>query len=133
MGLMDKAKQAALQAKESAQQMAQQGQAKVASVQESRNVGELYRNLGEAAYNAQRRGGDAAAVEAAMTALDQHFAGAPASAPEGTGAPSAPNTPAAAQTGSAPQPMPTDAPPAAPPAPSAPPAPPAGNFTLDDL
>jgi hypothetical protein len=135
MGLMDKAKQAAMQAKESAQHVAQQGQAKVASVQESRNVGELYKNLGEAVYNAQRRGGDGAAVEAAMTALDQHFAGAPAAAPQadgdaGTGAPAAP---AAAETGSAPQPT-SDAPPAAaPPAPAAPAAPPAGNFTLDDL
>jgi putative membrane protein len=149
MGFMDKAKQAAMQAKESAQHVAQQGQAKVASVQESRNVGELYRNLGEAVYEAQRRGGDAAAVEAAMTALDQHFAGAPAAAPADGGAASGPAAagpaaaqtgPAAAETGSAPQPGYAPQPGSAtqpgaevPPAAAPPAAPPAGNFTLDDL
>jgi hypothetical protein len=118
MGFMDKAKQAAMQAKESAQHMAQQGQAKVASVQESRNVGELYKNLGEAVYNAQRRGGDQDAVNAALTALDEHFA-------QATGEPAAPS--------SVPPPVaPTEG--ATPPPPAPPPAtPPAGDFTLDDM
>jgi hypothetical protein len=119
MGFMDKAKQAAMQAKESAQHAAQQGQAKVASVQESRNIGELYKNLGEAVYNAQRRGGDQEAVNAALAALDQHFAQA-AAAPDADAA-----APPAAPTGSVPPP----------PSPATPPpaAPPAGDFTLDDL
>ncbi len=114
MGFMDKAKEAALQAKASAQQMAQQGQAKVAQVQQGREEGELYRTLGEAFYNEQRRGADQQAVLAALTALDEHFASAPAAAPpsgEPTAAPGAP--------------------PAAPAAPT--PPPPAGDFTLDDL
>ena len=120
MGFMDKAKQAAMQAKESAQHVAQQGQAKVASVQESRNVGELYKNLGEAFYNEQRRGGDHEAVVAALTAVDNHFAQA-AAAPQAETAP-----PPAAGTPSESVPPPPS--PAAPPA-----APPAGDFTLDDL
>jgi hypothetical protein len=119
MGFMDKAKQAAMQAKESAQHMAQQGQAKVASVQESRNVGELYKNLGEAVYKAQRQGGDQAAVEAALAALDQHHAQAAA----------APAAPAATPDAAVPPPVaPTEGMAAPPPA-----APPAGDFTLDDV
>jgi hypothetical protein len=120
MGFMDKAKQAAMQAKEQAQHVAQQGQAKVASVQESRNVGELYKSLGEAVYNAQRSGGDQDAVNAAMTAIDQHFAQA-AAAPAPTEAVAPP--PAAPGEGVPPPPSP-----ASPPA-----APPAGDFTLDDI
>jgi hypothetical protein len=128
MGFMDKAKQAAMQAKESAQHVAQQGQAKVASVQQGRNEGELYRNLGEAYYAAERRGGDQDAVASALTALDQHFAAAAQAAAAPSAASDAP-APAA--------PLPTDAVAPAPagPAPTAPPAaaPPSGNFTLDDL
>lgn len=116
MGFMDKAKQAAMQAKESAQQIAQQGQAKVASVQESRSVGELYKNLGEAVYRAQRQGGDQAAVDAALAALDQHFAQA-AAPPATPNAAAPPMTPTEGTT-----------PPPAPPA-----TPPAGDFTLDDI
>jgi hypothetical protein len=117
MGFMDKAKQAAMQAKESAQHVAQQGQAKVASVQESRSAGELYKTLGEAAYNAQRHGGDQGAVDAAMTALDEHFA--QAAAPPAEAAP-----PQAAPAEGAPPP----------PSPAMPPStPPAGDFTLDDI
>lgn len=115
MGFMDKAKQAAMQAKEQAQHVAQQGQAKVASVQEGRATGELYRNLGEAVYNAQRHGGDQGAVDAALTALDQHFAAA-AAAPQ---APDAVPPPVAPTEGMTPPP------PAA--------TPPAGDFTLDDV
>ena len=117
MGFMDKAKQAAMQAKEQAQHVAQQGQAKVASVQEGRNVGELYKNLGEAVYNAQRHGGDQDAVNAAMTALDQHFAQAAA---QPTTAPPPAQDQAAGQ-------------PPVPPPPSPASPPPAGDFTLDDL
>lgn len=124
MGFMDKAKQAAMQAKESAQHAAQQGQAKVASVQESRNVGELYKSLGEAVYSAQRHGGDQDAVNAAMTALDQHFA--QAAAQPAAAAPPPAQDQAAGQPPAAPVPPP--------PSPASPPAtPPAGDFTLDDL
>jgi hypothetical protein len=84
MGIMDKAKEAALQAKAKAGQVAQQGQAKVAEIKEGREEAELYRTLGEAIYAEQRKGGDHAAVETALTALDEHFASA---ATEGGGAP----------------------------------------------
>ena len=109
MGLLDKAKEAAIQAKASAQQMAQQGQAKVASAQHGRSEGELYRALGEAVFNEQRRGGDHDAVVAALAAIDAHLAApaAPAPAPGPATPAPGPATPAA------------DAP--------------AGNFTLDDL
>jgi hypothetical protein len=113
---MDKAKQAAMQAKESAQHMAQQGQAKVAQVQQTRESGELYRNLGEAYYAAQRSGGDNAAVTAALEALDAHFAAAP------------PQTPAPADSAGAPP-----AADAAVPPPPSPASPPPGDFTLDDV
>ena len=82
MGFMDKAKEAALQAKASAEKMAQQGQAKVATIQESRSVGELHRSLGEAVYAEQRHGGSHAAVEAALEALDRHFAASAAAGQE---------------------------------------------------
>jgi replicative DNA helicase len=80
---MDRAKEAAQQAKASAEKMAQQGQAKVAAVQQSRSEGELYKALGEAVYAEQRRGGAHEAVQAALQALDAHFSGAqpPAAAP----------------------------------------------------
>ena len=102
MGIMDKAKEAAQQAKASAEKLAQQGQAKVATVQQNRSEGELYRALGEAAYNEQRRGGSHEAVVAALNALDQHFAAraagstgesaAPPPAPGASPAPGAPPT-----------------------------------------
>jgi hypothetical protein len=85
---MDKAKEAALQAKAKAGHVAQQGQAKVAEIKESREESELYRTLGEAVYQEQRKGGDHAAVETALTALDAHFASAAAdggAAPPPTG------------------------------------------------
>jgi hypothetical protein len=91
---MDKAKEAALQAKTQAQHLAQQGQQKVATIQEGRSQAELYRTLGEAYYNQQRRGGEAQAVTAALEALDQHFAGA--STPPSDG----PETPPASSGGS---------------------------------
>jgi hypothetical protein len=82
MGLMDKAKEAALQAKVQAQQLAQQGQAKVASVQQGRSENELLRALGDAYFNEQRRGGDHGAVVAALAALDAHHTAAAAAADE---------------------------------------------------
>jgi len=115
MGFMDKAKEAALQAKTQAQQLAQQGQAKVQTMQQGRSEHELQRTLGEAAYNAERRGGDREAVVTAMTALDQHYAAA-AAAPATEQPPAAP-PPAGAPTDPAPGPG----------------APAGGSFTLDNL
>jgi hypothetical protein len=123
MGFMDKAKEAALQAKTQAQQLAQQGQAKVQTIQQGRSEHELQRTLGEAVYNAERRGGDREAVVAAMTALDQHYAAAaaaPADAGTAPAAGAAPTTPPAT-------------PPAAPAAGAAPAAPASGSFTLDNM
>src|SRR3954451_3365863 len=108
MGFMDKAKEAALQAKASAEKMSQQGQAKVATMQESRSVGELYRTLGEAVYAEQRHGGDRAAVGAALDAVDQQFAAGAARGPAATPPPAAGGA-APTQT------------------------PPAGDFTIDDV
>lgn len=71
---MDKAKEAALKAKTEAQQLAQQGQAKVAEIKETREEGELFKALGEAYYAQQRKGGSADAVAAALAALDTHHA-----------------------------------------------------------
>jgi hypothetical protein len=123
MGFLDKAKEAADRAVANAQQMAQQGQAKIGEYQSGKSEGELYKALGEAFFNEQRRGGDRALVVASLTALDEHFAAAAAAAAA-----------APAPAAYAPQPG------AAAPAPSAPAAPaagapgtPAGNFTLDDL
>lgn len=121
MGFLDKAKEAADRAVAATQHAAQQGQAKLESVQASKSEGDLYRALGEAFFNEQRRGGDRAPVVDALAALDQHFAAAQA-------APTPPPSP----TGYT-QPTPgTAAPAPAPAGPSAPSAP-AGNFTLDDL
>lgn len=114
MGFMDKAKEAALLAKSSAQQMAQQGQAKVTQVQQTHSEGELYRTLGEAFYAEQRRGSDQQTVLTALNALDQHFASPPPTA-----------------AGPAGEQFVAPAPPAGPAAPTQPPPP--GDFTLDDL
>jgi len=119
MGFMDKAKEAALQAQQKAQQLAQQGQAKVADVQQHRTEAELYRTLGEAFYAEQRRGGDKDAVVAALTALDEHLARAASPATPGDAA--GPGQPAA-PAGDAASPPPTDTPPAT-----------GGNFTFDNL
>lgn len=86
MGLMDKARDAALQARDSAEKLAQQGEAKVAEVQHWWSGAQLYRALGEAYYAEQRRGGNHEAVVAALTALDRHFA-AEAAKPSGDGGP----------------------------------------------
>jgi hypothetical protein len=88
MGLMDKAKEAALKAKAEAQQLAQQGQAKVAEIKETREEGELFKSLGEAYYAEQRKAGSHDSVATALTALDAHFASA---APEATPPPPPPS------------------------------------------
>lgn len=77
VGFLDKALE---KTKATATQAMQQGQAKVSAYQQSRTEAELYRTLGEATYRAQRHGGDQAAVDAALAALDSHFAQAASSA-----------------------------------------------------
>ncbi len=91
------------------------------AIQQSRQESELYKALGEAVYKAQRQGGDQAAVDAAVTALDNHFAQvaqAAANAPAADGGASANGGASAA---------------APPPSASAPATPQEGNFTLDDM
>jgi len=123
MGFLDKAKEAAEKAMAATQQAAQQGQAKIETMQQAKSEGELLKALGEAYYNEQRSGAGHEAVEVALAAIDAHHAGVAAAAadvaaPSTDQAPSAPTPPSAAPS---------------PPAPPAPPAAPAGNFTLDDL
>ena len=113
MGFLDKAKATAAQAM-------QQGQAKVEQIQQSRQESELYKTLGEAVYKAQRQGGDQAAVDAALTALDNHFAQVSQAAA---------NAPAAGATsGDGGASAGAYAPP-----PSSPAAPQEGNFPLGDM
>lgn len=109
MGFLDKAKATATAA-------VAQGQAKVGAIQQSRSEHELQRTLGEAVYRQQRQGGDQASVDAAITALDEHFAQVAQAA--------------AAQAAAAPAPAPGQ--PSAP-APSTSPTAEPGNFTLDDM
>lgn len=138
MGFLDKAKEAANQALASAQQAAQQGQAKLDSYQSDRSESDLHRQLGEAFYNEQRRGGDHAATVAALQAVDAHHAAVAAQAAQAPAATQPPSGPPSAAAGSA---APGYTPPAytppaySPPAAAVPPqqTPPAGNFTLDDL
>jgi len=120
MGFLDKAKATAAQAM-------QQGQAKVEQIQQSRQESELYKTLGEAVYKAQRQGGDQSAVDAALTALDSHFASVQQAAESAAAASAAA---AGSAAGSA---APPTAPPTTPPTtpPSA--APQEGNFTRDDM
>jgi hypothetical protein len=121
MGFLDKAKEAAEKAKTATQHAAQQGQAKIETMQQSKSEGELLKALGEAVYSEHRQGGGHDAVEAALSALDAHHAAVAAGA-----------TPPDASTGAeAPPAAPAPAAPGPPPAPA--PAAPAGNFTLDDL
>jgi hypothetical protein len=124
MGFLDKAKEAAEKA------MAQ-GQAKVGSFQQGRSEAELYKTLGEAFYNEQRSGGDRAAVQAGLDALDAHMAAAAAAA-QAAAAQQAANQAAAppAQGYGAPAPQQTYTPP---PASAAGTAATSGDFTLDDL
>ena len=110
MGFLDKAKEAADRAVAATQQAAQQGQAKFDTYQSGKSEGELYKTLGEAVFNEQRRGAGPAAVSEALAALDAHFAGVAAA---GSATPPAPGS--------------------ATPPPAAGPSAPTGNFTLDDL
>ena len=128
MGFLDKAKEAAEKAMAATSQAAQQGQAKIETMQQAKSEGELLKALGEAYYNEQRGGAGHEAVEVALAAIDAHHAGAAAAAPEAAAAPAA--APADAPAASTPPAAPA---PPTPPAPPAPPAAPAGNFTLDDL
>ncbi|MGH8888527.1 MAG: hypothetical protein ACRDV3_02055 [Acidothermaceae bacterium] len=125
MGFLDKAKATATQAM-------QQGQAKVGAIQQGRAESDLYRTLGEATYRAQRQGGDPAAVEAGIAALDTHFAQvAEAAAAAAAAAAAGPATASAAAPGASPASDQMGAPAPAPTTPQA--APPTGNFTLDDM
>ena len=132
MGFLDKAKEAANQAMASAQQAAQQGQAKIEGMQQNRAEGELLRTLGDAFYNEQRRSGDREATIAALVAVDNYHATVAAQAANAQAAQSQPAQSQPAQGGA-------DAPTAAQPAPAPAPAPtststpPAGDFSLDDF
>lgn len=76
MGILDRAREAAEKAVTSAQTVAQQGQTKLNEYQQNRaSVNELYRALGEAFFDEQRRGGSREPVVSALRALDNHFAG----------------------------------------------------------
>jgi hypothetical protein len=120
MGLLDKAKGAAMGAMAQAQQAAQQGQAKVGAYQQGRSEADLYKSLGEAFYREQRHGGDQESVGNALGALDAHFAAA---------AQAAAQAPAQQWQGGA---APAAGQPYTPP-PSSGAAPTGGNFTLDDV
>jgi hypothetical protein len=74
MGFLDKAKEAANQAMASAQQAAQQGQAKLGEMQQGRAESELLKTLGDAFYNEQRRGGDRQTTIDALVAVDNYHA-----------------------------------------------------------
>jgi hypothetical protein len=81
MAFKDKAKEAALQAKSSAQQIAQQGQQKLATVQKQRTEAELLRALGAAVYDEHRNTGSHDAVVSALAALDAHHSAAVVASP----------------------------------------------------
>lgn len=126
MGFLDKAKEAAAQAQQKAQQGLAQGQAKVGEMQTKRQGDALLHDLGAAYYAQQRSGGSADAVSAALAAIDTHVASnGPLDAGGGAAAPTPPSYPGAA------------APPPRPPGQSTPgqPTPPAqaGGYGLDDL
>jgi hypothetical protein len=92
MGFMDKAKEAAEKARISAQQAAQQGQAKYEAFQFDRTTNDLYKALGEAYYAEQRRGGGHDAVVTALGAVDAHLASRPQKADGTTPPPPTPPT-----------------------------------------
>lgn len=116
MGLMDKVKAQAEQAMVKGQQAAKQGQAKLEAYQQSKHGADaLLRDLGSAVYAQQRSGGSQEAVDAALAALDQHYADqAAAQAAAQAADPSGGSAPSAAAAG-------TEAPP------------PAGGFTIDNV
>ncbi len=101
MGFLDKAKEAAAQAQQKAQQGLAQGQAKVGEMQSKRQGDSLLHDLGAAYYAQQRSGGSADAVSAALAAIDAHVASngpldAGAGAPPGQTTPGQPTPPAQA-------------------------------------
>ena len=72
MGLMDKVKAQAEQAVAKAQQGVAQGQSKLDAMQTKRREDALFRNLGAAYYEQQRKAGPSDAVAAALAAVDAH-------------------------------------------------------------
>ena len=74
MGLMDKVKMQAEQAKAKAQQGMNQGQAKIDQMQAKRQWDALLRDLGQAYYAQVRQGGSQQAVDSALAALDSQAA-----------------------------------------------------------
>ncbi len=74
MGLMDKVKMQAEQAKAKAQQGMNQGQAKIDQMQAKRQWDALLRDLGQAYYAHVRQGGSQQAVDSALAALDSQAA-----------------------------------------------------------
>lgn len=102
MGLMDKVKKASEQALSKAQEGVKEGRAKLDEVQAKRQWDALLRNLGAAVYAEQREEGPAAAVTAAMAALDDHArahgAGETGAAPVGGDGVSPPEPPAPGPT-----------------------------------
>jgi hypothetical protein len=77
MGFLDKAAKAAAQATVKAQEGIAQGQAKASQLQAKRQGDALLRELGAAYYAQQREAGSAAAVAAALAAVDAHVAANP--------------------------------------------------------
>ena len=91
MGLMDKVKSQAEQAKAKAQQGMNQGQAKIDQMQAKRQWDALLRDLGQAYYAQVRQGAPREAVDWALAALDSHAAQtAPSDSSGTTSAQSAP-------------------------------------------
>lgn len=125
MGFLDKAKDAAMQAKAQVEQAAQQGQAKVNTYQQGRADGDVYRTLGQAFYAEQRQGGNRDAVVAALSAVDAHLAAGAAASAGSAPTPAWTPQPAGGATNPPPAGPTTSA--------TAPVAPPPGGFTLDDL
>jgi hypothetical protein len=98
MSFIDKVKAQTEQAMVKAQQGLAQGQTKLNEMQSAKSHDTLLRDLGAAYYAQQRTGGSAAAVDAAVEALDAHEA---AAAAQPTPAPPTPPTPDAAAGGAA--------------------------------
>lgn len=131
MGFLDKAKEAAAQAQQKAQQGLAQGQAKVGEMQTKRQGDALLHDLGAAYYAQQRSGGSADAVSAALAAIDTHVA---SNGPLDAGAGAAAPMPPSSYPGAAPPPPrpPGQSPGQATPGQPTPPAQ-AGGYGLDDL
>jgi hypothetical protein len=105
MGFLDKAKEAAEKAMAATQQVAQQGQHKIETMQQAKTEGELLKALGEAVYGERRHGGAHAAVDEALSALDSHHVAvaAAAAAQQADGPPAAADDAPPAQATQAPE------------------------------